>query len=176
MNEDYYYSNATTNEIKLSTDVVKEADIYYSDNRPKENGYYDSKTYSRAEFIKLSPHVDEKVKSLRFCGGCMVVCVIIDLIRIYRVDIEIDIESYIKMAAIIMGIMLTLEAVTQIWAFPACNIAQLILSFIFIYKSYFTFAFLCPPGILLLVASAYHVEQSYYLESRWKHYMRTSSS
>ena len=125
--EDYYYSNDKT------TEATTEGD------------YYKAKPYTRAQFIKVSPHIDEKVKSMRWCGGFIVVCMIIDLIRIYRTNTEYDIESYFKLVGLLFVGLLILEVVVQIWAIPICSIVQLLLSSLLLYNSFKVGTFLFPP-------------------------------
>ena len=151
---DYYYSN----------DEINEAS--------NEGDYYNAKPYTRMQFVRISPHIDEKVKSMRMCGGFIVVCMLIDIIRIYRTNIEYDIKSYLHLAYLIFVGLLFFETIIQIWAVPICCIVQLVLSSLLLYKSFMVGAFLIPPGNVILVAFAIHIEQTLYIEEKWQNYKR----
>lgn len=155
--EDYYYSNDEKNE------------------GSNEGDYYYTKPYSRAQFIKANPHIDERIRSMRLCGVFIVVCILIDVIRIYRTNNEYDIESFFKLACIIFVGLLIIETVIQIWAIPICCIVQILLSSFLLYKSFKIGMFIIPPGNVLLVAFAIHIEQTLYLDEKWNNYKRNNS-
>lgn len=152
--EDYYYSNDKINEITTKGD------------------YYNSKPYSRAQFIKVSPHIYEKVKSMRWCGGFIILCMFIDVFRIYRINNEYDIESYFILVGLLFVGLIILEVAVQIWALPICSMIQLLLSSLILYNSFKVGTFLIPPGNAIIVACAIHIEQTLYLERKWQNYKK----
>ena len=156
--------------------VLNMEDYYYSNDEKTETStegdYYNAKPYTRAQFIKVSPHIDDKVKSMRWCGGFIVLCMIIDIFRIYRKNTEYDIESYFKLIGLLFVGLIILEVAVQIWAIPICSMIQLLLSSLILYNSFKVGGFLFPPGNAIIVACAIHIEQTSYLERKWQNYKK----
>lgn len=154
MNEDYYYLTNDENSNK------------------SKNDYYDAKPFTRAQFVQKGDKVREHVRYFRLGAWCVGIFILIDIYRMYRINVEIDIESYIWLAGTLLFSILVLEVLVQVWGSMLCSVAGMLVSMYLMGKSFTSLLFLVPPGLFLMIVFAVQVGQTGIIEKYWKLYKK----
>ena len=155
MNEDYYYS----------TDSEKEMDAVVM-----SSDYYSPAPYTRYQYFK-SVDMKGKRRSFRAVGIAVIVILIIDFLRIYVVNWEYDIESFLKLYMFLGGAALIGEVINQRLVNPIICFVCCFCCIVIAYCSTRTFLFLIIPGLVNMILEIIHFEQCKEIERKWKLYM-----
>ena len=154
MNEDYYYDNDTIN----STAQVEASSDYYS-----------AKPFTRTEYWKSADMAKQR-KSFLYLGIALLAILVLDFLRIWYVNGEYDIESYVKMYIVLAVCIVIGELVNQKLVNAIICFLELFCGIIITYGGFKTFMFLIIPGMVNMVLLAVHFEQCLTYERKWRLY------
>lgn len=168
-----------TNEMGAPTFGPQNEEIFYSDraSTPDQatlDTYYSNSPYTRSQYLK-SPDYKDKRMFIRLTGFCLALFMVIDFIRLYiwNIDFELDNELWLTIACFVF--VGACEVIVQAYMYRSVAVVEIIL--VVLFASYINkqMLFFPPLGLIMLICSAYHVEQSIVFDQKWKHYQKINS-
>ena len=154
MNEDYYYDTEPAQETDPAVNAAN---------------YYNPAPYTRYQYFK-SMNMDKIRRNFRGVGIAILVLTVIDFLRIWNVNTEYDIESYLKLYMLLGGSVLILEIVNQRLINPILTFLGAFCCIIIAYGATKTFLFLFIPGFVNMILFIVHFEQVKTFERKYRLY------
>ena len=154
MNEDYYYDTEPAQETDPAVNAAN---------------YYNPAPYTRYQYFK-SMNMDKIRRNFRGVGIAILVLTVIDFLRIWNVNTEYDIESYLKLYMLLGGSVLILEIVNQRLINPILTFLGAFFFFFIAYGATKTFLFLFIPGFVNMILFIVHFEQVKTFERKYRLY------
>lgn len=154
MNDEYYYSTEPNKE--------DDAAIYAND-------YYNPAPFTRYQYFK-SVNMQSNRRYFRAMGIGILVLAVIDFFRIWYINTEYDIESYLKLYMVLGGVLVITEIINQRLINPILTFLGALCSIFIAYGATRTFLFLIIPGLVNMILFIIHFEQVKTFERKYRLY------
>ena len=168
-----------TNDMGTPTFGPQNEQNFYSDraftpDQSTLDTYYSNSPFTRAQYLK-SPDYKDRRMFIRLTGIILAIFMVIDFIRIYIFNIEIEFDNELWYTGGCFVFIAVCEVIIQLYMYRSAAFAEIVL--VVLFSSYVNkgMYFLPPLGLIMLICSAYHVEQSLAFHQKWKHYQRINS-
>lgn len=168
-----------TNDMGTPTFGPQNEQNFYSDraftpDQATLDTYYSNSPYTRAQFLK-SPDYKDRRMFIRLTGFFLALFMVIDFIQIYIKNINYELDKEFWVAEGCFLFIAVCEVIIQLYMFRSAAFAEIVLVAIFSTYVNKSMQFIPPLGLIMLICSAYHVEQSIVFDQKWKHYQRINS-